>query len=374
MAVTETSPIRAVLEGVPQVNFFCGGERCPEDVPFPSCLRACLEFLNDGVRCQEALLEGRRRNRQCCYGYLMGASGAAFRLLWSPQRWDGANTDLMSMADDPLEPYRRAFYAVGYECDFIVKDPVESNEGEMLDCVKRSIAQGRPLLAIGVVGPPECCLVTGYDEEGDVLIGWSFFQDSDEYNDGVEFESNGYFRKRNWFADTEAILALGTRHGRPSPEKVLRATLEWALAVAQASDVCGRVGGLAAYDAWANALLRDEQFPMNDMEALRERHVAHNDAIGTVAEGRWYASRFLMDMAEHIASVRPKLLAAAGCYESEHDLMRKLWALEGGNGWDDRNVMKLADPEVRRESAKVILQAKEKELRAIEHIESILRG
>jgi hypothetical protein len=375
MAVTEASPVRAVLEGVPQVNFFCGGERCPEDVPFPSCLRATLEFLNDGVRCQEALLEGRRRRRQCCYGYIMGASGAAFRLLWSPQRWDGANTDLMTMCEDPLEPYRRAFFAVGYECEVVAKDPTETNESEFRACIKRSIGElQRPLLALGVVGPPECGIVTGYDNEGDVLIGWSFFQDSPEHTEGLEFEPSGYFRKQGWYADTEAVMALGTRHGRPEPERVLESTIQWVLSMANTPVVCGRFSGLTAYEAWADALGREEDFPAGDLDALRERHVAHNDAVGTVAEGRWYASRFCMDMAEKVPGATRKLLAAAGCYEAEHDLMRKLWALMDGNGMDDRNVLKLADPEVRAQSARIILQAREKEVRALEHLESVLEG
>jgi len=36
----------AVLEGVPRVHFYEGGKRCPEDITFPSCLRAILEYLN----------------------------------------------------------------------------------------------------------------------------------------------------------------------------------------------------------------------------------------------------------------------------------------------------------------------------------------
>ena len=34
------------------------------------------------------------------------------------------------------------------------------------------------VIAIGVLGPEEPCLITGFDEDGKVLIGWNFFQDS----------------------------------------------------------------------------------------------------------------------------------------------------------------------------------------------------
>ncbi len=45
----------------------------------------------------------------------------------------------------------------------------------------------------------------------------------------------------------------------------------------------GRANGLAAYDAWAAHLLRDEDFP-EDEAVLRQRHDIHNCAVGTVAK------------------------------------------------------------------------------------------
>jgi hypothetical protein len=50
--------------------------------------------------------------------------------------------------------------------------------------------------------------------------------------------------------------------------------------------------GLAAYDAWAEALQRDEDFAAN-IDVLRDRYMVHTGATRVVAEGRWYAARFL---------------------------------------------------------------------------------
>ena len=55
-------PARVVLEGVPRVGYdssFC---------TFPASLKACLEFMGENYT----------------YEYIMGTSGAAFRLLWKP--------------------------------------------------------------------------------------------------------------------------------------------------------------------------------------------------------------------------------------------------------------------------------------------------
>lgn len=40
-------PARVLLKDVPKVNFYSGGPRCLEDICFPSCLRAYLEYVGD---------------------------------------------------------------------------------------------------------------------------------------------------------------------------------------------------------------------------------------------------------------------------------------------------------------------------------------
>lgn len=42
-----TKPDRLVLEGVSRVIFFDGGDRCPEDIPFPSIMRALMEYFKE---------------------------------------------------------------------------------------------------------------------------------------------------------------------------------------------------------------------------------------------------------------------------------------------------------------------------------------
>ena len=77
-----------------------------------------------------------------------------------------------------------------------------------------------PALAYGVVGLPEPSIVAGYDEGGDVLIGWSFFQDA-----STEREPSGHFRKRDWFNDTESLLIFGEKKVKPSLESTCRDAL-----------------------------------------------------------------------------------------------------------------------------------------------------
>jgi hypothetical protein len=367
-------PARSVLEGVPWVGFYQGGERCPEDVPFPSCLRACLEFMGENLGCKH--LQGQPSwGLGCAYAYLMGVSGCAFRLSWKPGWWHGDNAEIRYMSDDPAAPFDRAFEAVGYAYESVGKG-AGYDEADFRSRIIESICDhGQPVLAFGVIGPPECCIITGYDEGGDVLVGWNFFQGFPESSAGVEFEPSGYFRKRDWFRDTEALIVIGEKQERPAQEDIYRKALEWALQVARTPVTSGdRRNGLMAYAVWADHLLRDEDFPADDMDVLRGRFEVHDDAVGTVAEARWYGSLFLAHIAQEGGDwqMSEDLYRAAACYAAEHALMWGIWDLVGGIGHSDDRVAKLAEPGVRRQIVGLILKARDKDAQAADHIERAL--
>jgi hypothetical protein len=320
------------------------------------------------------------------YEYVMGSSGACFRLLWNANRWDGANVDIIVMAADPLEPYRRAFEAAGHAFEMFGNKQVRHKASESVVFFERhedheyfrsriieSIRdKRRSVIGLGVVGPPEACVITGYDEHGDVLIGWSFFQDMPQFNAGVEFEPCGYFRKRDWFQDTPGLIVIGEEGEKPPPNETYRKALEWALSVARTPMVNERHSGLAAYTVWREDLLRDEAFLADDVATLWERYMVHNDALTMVAEGRWYASLFLAQAARHEPAMAEELLLAAACYAAEHDLSWKIADLVGGFGFEESMVRKLADPGIRREIVPLILEARDKDAEAAAHIERAL--
>ena len=365
-------PARAVLEGVPRVHFYEGGKRCPEDFTFPSSLRACLEYMGESYGC-EHLMEPQPIRQLCCtYAYIMSACGYAFSLSWRPG-WHMDNNSILFMSAEPDEPFRRAFQAVGHSHEIILKQEGRNNEAYFRRRIIESIRdKRRPVLGFGIVGPPECCIVTGYDEDGNVLTGWSFFQGFPEFNAGVEFEPSGYFRKRDWFKGAHSLIIIGEKEEQAPRGELYRGILKWALEAARTPMVHGRSSGIAAYQAWAEHLLRDEDFPVGDKAVLRERHMVHDDAVGMVAEARWYASLFLPQIARHESGMAEELLAAASCYAAEHDLMWRIWGLVGGIGREEPKVMKLAEPSVRRQIVPVILQARDRDVEAADHIERAL--
>jgi hypothetical protein len=386
-------PVRRVLEGVPRVHFWEGGKRCPEDIVLPSVMRAMLEYIGEAdYGCKHCLAQNPEAKVLCTYSFLVGVSGAAAYLSWK-EGWHGDNPAIFYMSADAAAPERHVFEAIGYEHEWVAKGPGGDGEALFRERIAESIGRGMPVLGYGVIGPPEPSIIAGYDEGGDVLIGWSFFQGMPEFAAGVEFEpagegqSAGYFRKRDWFKDTECLLIVGDKVDKPSLEETCRTALQWMLQVARTAMVRPepdapewyrqRHNGLAAYEAWADHLLRDEEWPAGDEEALRAHHQIHNDAVGNLAEARWYGSVFLAQLVEGYAGgpgkrgTQAEILHAAACYAAEHDLMWEAWELTGGIG-NPEAYRHMADPGVRRALADVVRQAREQDACAVEHIERAL--
>jgi hypothetical protein len=273
-----------------------------------------------------------------------------------------------------MQPFRRGFEAVGYAYKFIGRQEGRDNEKHFREQIMASIRdRARPVIARGVVGPPAECIIVGFDDDGEVLLGWSFFQAFPEFSTGVEFEPSGYFRKRGWFDDTEGLFIIGEGTGPPPKAEVHLGALRWALDIVRTPVILGdRHNGLAAYTAWCEALARDEDFSGADMDQLRVRYHVHEDAVGTVAEGRWYAARFLKQVIEAEPSSSKALDMAVKCYETEHDLMWKIWGFVGGPQRSDEGARKLAEPAARREIIALIREAREQDKLAADQIEKAL--
>lgn len=361
---------RLVLEGVLRVGFDLGPVRCPETIPFPSCLASALRYVGEDFAWVP--IEAHGRTWQLNWGnvHILGSSGMAFGLLWRTG-WHMDNVDVM-FAADPRDLIDRAFASVGYSYEILRKTGDPEDEVRYRAAIQESLSRGRPVLAFGVIGPPECCLITGYDEGGDVLIGWNYFQTDPDLSAGLEFEPGGYFSKRNWFADTVSIVLIGDRTAAFEGAEARRAALEWAVEVARTPERMGRHSGFAAYTAWAEQLSHDDEFPSGDEAVLRQRHQVHFPQAGTLAELRAWAAAYLRRMADLEPAMAGDLLAAADCYSTEHDLMWQVWELAGGPSNPDawRN---LARPEVRRRIIPVLLQARELDMEAVAHLERALK-
>jgi hypothetical protein len=325
-----------ILQSVPRIGFDI--HLCP----FPGALDAYCKYVGDPQD----------------YDYLMGISGAAFRRLWN--RDDGGNIDLSHLGD---EPFRLAFDALGYAWRKVPPD-----KEAMIQAIKASLAQERPVIAFGIIGPPEAGLVAGYAEDGAVLHGWSYFQDQRER----------YYEQRDWFEamskdGSKGLILIGDRlPDRPSAREVFLASLRWALDLertAHRPNLPDHLAGLAAYDGWADALEVDADYPANDGGTMGTRIMIHGDQCVMVEE-RHEAARFLRRMKAVAPQTADRLEAAAALYDQVGDQVTSLWPwpIDPGAG----AMQALADARTRRTLAGQVRAARDVEAEAVKHLEAAL--
>lgn len=359
---------QCILYGVAKVGYFEGYE----GTPFISSLRACLAFLG-----QESYYPG-----------LLAASGAAFRMIWNLEYWDGGNIDIRYLSQDPTEPIRRSFAAAGRSFRILCKPGKEGQftaekapagndyvtvggKEDFTRFIKQEIDQGRPVIGFGIIGPPEACIITGYKEDCESLVGWNFFQDMPEFAGGVEKEPCGYFVKKGWFEHPETVMvvSIGNLTSPPDERIQLREVLNYALTVMETPKVGTCANGFTGYQAWADSLLKESEFPKNALlPLLMERLMCQTDAMCMIGEGRWCAGTYLDCAAGRYPEAADSLKAAAGLFKQEHGLVMEMGRSLEGLGMDEKRARILALPEIRQQLAVWILKAREMDMQAAGYI------
>ncbi len=354
MNAVNRSEASLILKDVPRLSF---GVHMS---PFPGSLYACLTYAGEPAD----------------YDLIMGFTGAAFRRFWD--RDDGGNIDLSYLGD---EPFRRVFWALGYAWE-----KVPAQKAAMIAGVKQSLTQGKPAISFGIIGPPEAGLVTGYEEDGLVLHGWSYFQDWPEYHQ----PSDANYTTRDWFEAMDrnagkGLIIVGDRIAtRPAPRDLLVSSLEWAIALERTpvrsiprTSHPDHVAGLAAYDAWADALEVNADYPAGNPEVLGIRVMVHGDQCTMTCE-RHNGGAFLRKMIATVPDLEPDavahLQAAADLFDAD-DRMSVLW--RWGYDMGPNAQQGLARPETRRTIATAIREIRAREEIAVVHLEkalSVLQG
>ena len=371
MADQPSTSDRRILTGVPRVGFCRDMENIDPSLPsenfiFPSCMRALMEYLG---------------HPEYDYVHFMGVTGAAFFLNWK-DGWHGDNKAIYYMVpiDEHTKLFEYAFDSTGYRLEvFSLKGENALDASEARRRIIESIDRGVPVLSHGIVGPPETSLIAGYDNSGRSVLGWSFYQyePPDDREESVAYESNGMFRKREWLPSAWDLFIPGKRSTPVDPESVRKRALQWAVKVARSSRTWGdRHNGLAAYDAWARHLLRDDQILTSGlMPAGAEAYPfdVHNNAVDVVSEGRLFASKYLARVAGEEVQMASELYEASSCCVREYGLMKKVRDCVGGAGRTPEHAGRFVDPQTRREIVTLIREARNLDERSINHVENALR-
>ena len=368
--MTSSEP-RRVLSGVPRLEFG------PQSDTFCSALSIALSHMGES---------------SAAYHNLVGWSGRGFDICWNDEffYWDRS----MESPDADPEYYLRNDYesaaaavaAAGYGCEVIINaecsHPAAENglrrEGgqAVRELVMGSVTAGRAVVAALSASAnhwaPEWSLITGYDEGGDIITGWSCFQDEEVEKEELQLEPEGYFRKGDWERDTVAVVTIcGERKDDTGRGQAERGVLENGIRLSSGATAGGEARGFESYRAWAQAVEDDDIEGLHE-GVLRGRLQYHTNYVGHLAAQKWYTSVCLKDMEMKGWNVSDVLFAAAS-YARIHELMWDCWRVAGGYWRDaDEEVGKFRDPEARKEIAQIIRAAGTQDETAVKHMEAAL--
>jgi hypothetical protein len=299
------------------------------------------------------------------YHYILGASGVAFRFTLNPGEWDFTNYGIREVSADPYEPIRRAIQAAGYACTVCEASSKQADAATIMS----SIDRGVPVLAFRVVGPSDCCIITGYDEGGEVLLGWSTFQDiPDDHN--IPHDVTGYFRKPGWHDNLPGYILIGAQVGRPPLHNVYLDAVKWAVHLMRTPRMGSKRTGFEGLSVWAEEMTQEQYFPAGDEQVLGQRYVSTTINI-TMLRDHCSAEPFLRQAAEEVLDFQPELWLAADCYRDVKHCREEMDDLISDN-FSAKAMQAIADPEIRRAFAGKILQIRDVEEEAIGHLEHLL--
>ncbi len=354
-----------VLYGISKVEY--GANGC---TPYPMCVKSCANYLGQDIGLDFAMV----------------SSGAAFRLTWDTTSWNGGNVDVIHTYDDPEEVYRLGIEALGRKsqilsratnpCDVKLNSTINSdNKGNFISFIKAQIDKGYPCIALGIIGPPEACIVTGYRENGEVLLGWNFFQDNSEFASEVKIDESGYFIADRWWEnnDTVAVISMSEIINEPIKTKDI---IENAIKV-----MTGRLDkksdriyakGILAYDAWKKAILNESEFPPKAiLPILAERLMCHGDAMDCLADGRYHAAVFMKKLSEEHPELKDLCKCAQEQFSKVSSNIWKMADILGGYARNEQQMRNLADPVKRQQTAVLIDECKAADMRALEALKTL---
>lgn len=340
-----------ILYGVPKAAHGVYGG----NTPYPICLKACSEYLGEDLS----------------YYYTMVTSAAAFRFVWNNEIWDLSNVDIFHAFNETNDVYRLGAEALGREFAFLGRDKGTTKE-EFISFIKKHIDEGYPCIALGIIGPPEPCIITGYRKNGEELLGWNFFQNDPEFATSIEIDESGYFVSRDWWnnTDTQAIMCMGAVAAEKiTTEKIIANAIK----ALEGRIDCGYSKGLMAYEAWKKALKNENDYVvLENYSCLFEKMLCQIDAMNCLLDGRSSAAAFFSNLAKAPSDNFATYAMIAKSFTKCTKVIEEMWALYGKESDMDEMLKKLADPEVRRKSCELIECAAKADAEALAFMKSVI--
>ena len=272
------------------------------------------------------------------YDYLMGVSGAAFRLHFHQPDWCPSSPD----ATCGFDHSKPAMEALGYVSTCIHSDGKNPQEVKKVrDVVVQSINNGVPVLAIDLIEVPDWGVIVGYSDDGEEFLCRTYFDKTEEYS-----------RAKKWPWVVEIPKKIGEVHDRKDS---LLKSLEIAVTVANTEKYEHYASGFSAFESWISDLTDDSRFEALDEEKLNGMNHVNAWCYNSLIDARQSAVKYLRAIEDELGKESaPHLSEAASIYEKA---VKKLidgrhyapfpWQLKDGKRWT--NTMRHAEADVMKE-------------------------
>lgn len=349
-----------ILEGIPRFASYIGEE----------------SYLTNYIGSLHAALRGSEP-----YARLLFLSGAGARMCWMPGTWEASNADMLHMEDPLFAPHQRVLRALGMRADVRICRPFgkdmegvapNADEETTQREIMASIDAGMPVIALGVLGPPECCVIFGYEDGGARLIGWNAFQAEEGYRTDKPFDA------AYWYPNTFGYLPLHKDGPPPDDKESVLAALRAMVHHAHDETPGPYLRGFAAWHMMLDQLEHDDfsELPLTFKQAgldvwantVRGRMMVYCDALCQIHE-RGVIAPYLRTLAARYTDWAAPLGNAAIAFEEA--------AAYGGVVWQyasfrSSGLRRFRDVRVRGILAGKGHRCLALEKKAIAHLESIL--
>lgn len=275
--------------------------------------------------------------------FFAGVTGDIFSQVWIEPKWQyhDAYSDVGKYTQNPI---RRAFDACGYTYEFVDKATLQRDKDKYIRKIVESIDKGHPVLTFGIVGPPICSIICGYDRQGEVLIGWSQFTDEPGEGPTDAVQSNGQFRKENGLDCSQALVFIGSQKKDNIPSKAdsMRQSLLHIPACAFREALPleeGRVAyfGGEAFRRWADSLSHEELFA--DEDSLPYPADTYGSCMVMVGTNMFYMNAYLDRALSLCPDMEDTIRRLKEAYDKENEALQRLAGFQGGYFLEDHKVL-----------------------------------
>ncbi|UVI33148.1 hypothetical protein [Paenibacillus spongiae] len=212
-----------------------------------------------------------------------------------------------------MEIVPHTFRMLGYDVTIHEPSDYEIDKKRIMN----SIDSGYPVLTLeGVITCSDCCIIGGYDEGGEVLLGYNPFMDQqDDHNE--PHDVTGYFRKSNWhhrdFQESGGkYIIIHGQTAKLSKRDMYLDTIKLACKLIKGTKTGEHLDGFAGHTRYAELLCEKHEDPFGLYLNILCQLKLYNDKI--------YVSTFLRGMKDEFPEYADTLEKAANCYDEVSSL------------------------------------------------------